>query len=151
MSSSLPLALVVLLVASGVARAADQAAPLWQADVASHARVDLRPEVGANLGDPVGSDSALAERTMIARVGAPERSGGKGAMSSLKVHLGRLPAFGRSPGAAPPTYGEVAINVAPLPGLSLVPSYKVVLDDESAGGAKAVSGQVLKLGARIRF
>ena len=143
MSSSLPLALAVLLVASSTARAFDQSesSPHW--DLASRALVDQSAAGGADL---VGSDDVLPESTLSAEFGSQEGLDRK-STPAFKIRLGRISALGRSPGAAPPAYGEIGINIAPLPGLSLAPSYKVVLDDDSARG----SGQVLRLGARIPF
>jgi hypothetical protein len=145
--SSLPLALVALLVASGTARALDQSESSPHLDLGSRALVNQSAAGGTDL---VGPDGALAESTLSAELGDPQGLD-RNSTPALKFRLGRTSALGRSPGAAPPAYGEIGINLAPLPGLSLVPSYKVVLDDDSAGSSGAVFGQVLKLGARIPF
>jgi hypothetical protein len=145
--SSLPLALAVLLVASGTARALDQSELSPHLDFGSRALVNQSAAGGT---DPAGSDGTVAESTLSAEFGNSEGLDRK-STPALKFRLGRLSALGRSPGAAPPAYGEIGIDIAPLPGLSLVPSYKVVLDDDSAESSGAVSGQVLKLGARIPF
>ena len=142
--SSLPLALVVLLVASGTARALDQSELSPRLDLGSRALINQSAAGGT------GPDGALAESTLSAEFGSPQGLD-RNSTPALKFRLGRSSALGRSPGAAPPAYGEIGINLAPLPGLSLVPSYKVVLDDDSAGDSGAFSGQVLKLGARIPF
>jgi hypothetical protein len=67
------------------------------------------------------------------------------------LHLGRAPQAGRSPGDAPPLYGEVGVDLDPRAGLSIVPSYRVVLDQSDRADARTIDAQVLKLGARIRF
>lgn len=72
-------------------------------------------------------------------------------MPLLEVRLGRSPAFGQSPGAAPPAYGEVGIDIDPRSSVSLVPSYRVVLDDGGAQSVGAFAAQILKLGVRLRF
>jgi hypothetical protein len=145
--SSLPLALAVLLVASGTARALEQSELSPHLDLGSRAPVNQSAAGGADLA---GSDGTVAESTLSAEFGNPQALDWN-STPGLKIRLGRTSALGRSPGAAPPAYGEIGIDLAPLPGLSLVPSYKVVLDDDSAGRSGAVSGQVLKLGARIPF
>jgi hypothetical protein len=145
--SSLPLALAVLLVASGTARALDQSELSPHLDLGSRALLNDGAAGGTDLA---GSDGALAESTLSAEFGNLQGRD-RNSAPAFKIRLGRTSALGRSPGAAPPAYGEIGIKIAPLPGLSLVPSYKVVLDDDSAAASGAVSGQVLKLGARIPF
>ena len=69
----------------------------------------------------------------------------------LDLYLGRAQRAGRSPGDAPPLYGEVGFAVDPKARLSLVPSYGVVVEDGERDDAREIAAQVLKLGARIRF
>jgi hypothetical protein len=69
----------------------------------------------------------------------------------LDLHFGRGSRAGLMPGDPPPLYGEVGIDLDPSAGLSLEPSYRVVLDQGDRPDSRAIAAQVLKLGARIRF
>ena len=95
------------------------------------------------------TSSESSSSTRLPTVWGPRRQRG---VSPFKVRLGRTPVAGRSPGDAPPLYGEVGIDVDSGTGLSLVPSFRVVLpnDDETAA-SEAAATQILKLGAKIRF
>jgi hypothetical protein len=147
MPSSPPLALAVLLIVSGAARAADQLAPDRPLDASSRAMVE---ESGSSRADPAEGDRAFADSTRRADLSGLEPLGRNSMAPTLRVRLGRLSGLGRNPGAAPPAYGEVGIAVGSLAGLSIVPSYRVIMDDGPAASG-AVDAQVLKLGARIRF
>jgi hypothetical protein len=155
MSSSLPLALAVLLGASSAVWAADEPLSDRQGDVGIRAMIDVGEEVGGSLAlnaaDLAGSRSAPAERSFDAYLGSPRQPRGERAMPALEVRLGRVPAIGRSPGAAPPAYGEIGIDVGPRSGVSIVPSYRVVLDNDLVAAPGAIAGQILKLAARFRF
>ena len=69
----------------------------------------------------------------------------------LDLHFGHTSSFGRIPGDSPPVFGEVGIDLGSAAGLSLEPSYRVVLDQGDRLDSHALAEQVLKLGARIRF
>jgi hypothetical protein len=150
MSALRGLVLLLLLGASSVGSAAEQP----QADLVVPPVYGLRSDLGAQPA-PQGSgfaapSSILGERDADARNGV-RRSGHERARSPLEVHLGRISAAGRSPGETPPLYGEVGIDIGSVAGLSLVPSYRLVLPDERTEDSEAAAAQVLKLGARIRF
>lgn len=155
MSSWPPLALAVLLGASGAASAADPAATDRQADLFVPSVVDLDHGLGAAPA-PEGSgftepERISGQRDLDAHLDRVKRPGRARNQSPLEVRLGRTPAAGRSPGEAPPLYGEVGIDIGAVAGLSLVPSYRVVLPDDDTEGSEASAAQVLKLGARFRF
>jgi hypothetical protein len=149
--SSLPrLALLLLLGASSAGWAAERP----QADLVLPPVYGLRHELGVEPA-PDGSGFA-APSSMLGERGADaldslRRSGQEGGRSPVEVHLGRASAAGRSPGDAPPLYGEVGIDIGSIAGLSLVPSYRLVLPDDRTEASEAAAAQVLKLGARIRF
>jgi hypothetical protein len=147
MSSSQLAALVVLLAVSGAARAAESQAPEHQAELIVPSVADLYLNAGAaSQGTGADASGSLAER----KLDGPDP--GKSGVSPLKLRLGRTPANGRSPGDAPPLYGEVGIDLEPRADLSLVPSYRVILPDrDERAEAEAGATQVLKLDARIRF
>jgi hypothetical protein len=92
----------------------------------------------------------LGEREANAVPGL-KRPGHERGRSPLELHLGRTSAAGRSPGEAPPLYGEVGIDIGSIAGLSLVPSYRLVLPDDRAEDSEAAAAQILKFGARLRF
>ncbi len=91
------------------------------------------------------ADGAEALPDRLARPGDEHRA------HRLDLHFGRASRAGRSPGDAPALYGEVGIDLDPVAGLSIVPSYRVVLDQADRPDAGTIDAQVLKLGARIRF
>ncbi len=91
-----------------------------------------------------GADRAEAGRDRLPR---PEDEPGV----HLDLHLGHTSPAGRSPGDAPPLFGEVGIDLDSRAGLSLVPSYRLVLDEDDGAESRTVATQILKLGARIRF
>ena len=145
MSSSQLLVLVVLLGASSAACAADSPAPERQPELIVPSVADLYLDTGPATGQ-------AAPRKTLSERKHDRPDAGVGSMSPLKMRLGRTPAGGRSPGDAPPLYGEVGIDLNSGAGLSLVPSYRVVLPDADATAeSEASAAQVLKLGARIRF
>jgi hypothetical protein len=155
MSSLPPLVLAVLLGASSAAWAADQAARNRQADLFVPPVVDLDHGLGADLA-PEASGSTEPEtipltRDLDDRLDGLKGPGGERNQSPLEVRLGRTPAVGRSPGEAPPFYGEVGIDLGSVAGLSLVPSYRLVLPNDAAEESEASAAQILKLGARITF
>jgi hypothetical protein len=149
--SSLPrLVLLLLLGASSVGWAAEQR----QADLVVPPVYGLRADLGAEPA-PQGSGWA-APSSMLGERGADaldslKRSGQERGRSPLEVRLGRTSAAGRSPGDTPPFYGEVGIDIGSIAGLSLVPSYRLVLPDDRTEDSEAAAAQILKLGARIRF
>jgi hypothetical protein len=147
MSSSQLAALVALLAVSGAARAAEPPAPERQAGLIVPSVADLFLDAAAApQGTGPDASGGLAER----KLDGPRL--GEAGVSPLKVRLGRTEAAGRSPGDAPPLYGEVGIDLEPRADLSLVPSYRVVLPKADARTeAEASAAQVLKLDARIRF
>jgi hypothetical protein len=148
MSSSQLLVLVVLLGASSAACAADSPAPERQAELIVPSVADLYLDTGPA---PQATGQAAPPNTFSERK-LDRPHAGEGSMSPLKMRLGRTPAVGRSPGDAPPLYGEVGIDLDSGGGLSLVPSYRVVLpDDNATAESEASAAQILKLGARIRF
>jgi hypothetical protein len=150
MSSLPPFALAVLVGASSAAWAVDRSALEPRSDLVVPPVVEfLELEVHAAAGapGPVTPKSMLEDGKLDASPDGLQRG-----VSPFKVRLGRTPVAGRSPGDAPPLYGEVGIDVDSGAGLSLVPSFRVVLpnDDETAA-SEAAATQILKLGAKIRF
>jgi hypothetical protein len=100
------------------------------------------------------SDHASARPDDSQSVGSERR------MPLFDLQFGQGSSLGRIPGDPPPVFGEVGIDLGSRAGLSLEPSYRVVLgqDDRPDSHAiseqilsHAISEQVLKLGARIRF
>jgi hypothetical protein len=149
LSSWPPLALALWLGLSSACLAAGPGATDRQA-----ATVDSRP-LSLDLAlRAVGLDgSAAGPATQPAeagsdRLGAPAR---ERRLRRLDLRLGRAARTGRSPGDPPDFYGEVGVDLDPQAGLSLVPSYRLVLDQSDHADADAIGAQVLKLGARIRF
>jgi len=147
MSSSQLVALVALLCASNAVWAADPPATERDAELVVPSAADLYLDAAPDLQ---GAAAAPPRSILPGReLEGPGR--GAGSVSPLKVRLGRTPAVGRSPGDVPPLYGEVGIDLDSGAGLSLVPSYRVVLSDDDAQASEAGPAQILKLGARIRF
>ena len=147
MSTSQLAVLVAFLAVPGAAWATETPGSERQAGliVPSVADLYLDAAAAAQGADPDASLS-LAER----KLDGPTL--GHSRVSPLKVRLGRTEAVGRSPGDAPPLYGQVGIDLEPRADLSLVPSYRVVLPDaDPKTEAEASAAQVLKLDARIRF
>jgi hypothetical protein len=145
MSSSLPLALAVLLGASGAASAAEQPGP-GGPEVSGRAM----PEADA----PALNAAKLVDYEAVVTGGASHlrpRSAGQRPLPFVELRLGRTPAFGHSPAAPPPTFGEVGIDIDPRSSVALVPSYRVILDDDDAQGDGSFAAQILKLGVRMRF
>ncbi len=123
------------------------------ADIRHHLSLDVGPQV-LGLDGSASSAEAAPAGPGEGLLAPPESEPGM----HLDLHLGRTSPAGRSPGDAPPLYGEVGIDIDPLAGLSLVPSYRLVLDEGERPDARAteaqglkLDAQVLKLGARIRF
>ena len=155
MSSLLPLALAVLVGASSVAWAVEQSAVEPRSDLVVPPLVellDLQVDAASKVPGPATPKDILGERKLDGSPAVLRPGAGEQGMSPLKLRLGRTPVAGRSPGDAPPLYGEVGIDVDSGTGLSLVPSLRVVLpnDDETAA-SEAAATQILKLGAKIRF
>jgi hypothetical protein len=155
MSPLPPLALAVLVGASSAAWAVDQSAIEPRSDLVVPPVVellDLQADAAPRAPGSATPKDILGEFKLDASPdGLGPRAGERG-VSPFKVRLGRTPVAGRSPGDAPPLYGEVGIDVDSGTGLSLVPSFRVVLpnDDETAA-SEAAATQILKLGAKIRF
>ncbi len=143
-----PLALAVGLgVAAGTCLAAEPQPTGEPAAVSAPVDHDLSLDLTLGGVSPDGSDAAPVETGPDQlELAAAERRDRR-----LDLYLGRAQRAGRSPGDAPPLYGEVGFDVDPKARLSLVPSIGVVLDDGERDDARAVAAQILKLGARIRF
>jgi hypothetical protein len=153
MSSWLPLVLAVWLGVSSACLAAEphlasRPPAVAPAGVDGH---DLSLDLALRAVGLDGSGAVAAAQRAEAAPDHLARPGGERRMRRLALHLGRTSSAGRSPGAAPPLYGEVGIDLDPAAGLSLVPSYRLVLDEGERAESGAVAAQVLKLGARIRF
>jgi len=147
MSSAQLVVLAVLICAAHAAWAAEPPATERQAELVLPSAADLYLDATTDLqgAEAAPPRSILSEREL-------EGLGlGASSVSPLKVRLGRTPAVGRSPGDVPPLYGEVGIDLDSGAGLSLVPSYRVVLPEDDRADAEASAAQILKLGARIRF
>jgi hypothetical protein len=145
MSSSLPLA--VLLGASAAVWAADQPNP-GGPEVSGRAmpEADARPALDA---------ARLVDDEAVVAGGAshlhPARSASQRPLPFVELRLGRTPVFGHSPAAPPPAFGEVGIDIDPRSSVALVPSYRVILDDDDAEGDGSFVAQILRLGVRMRF
>lgn len=146
MSSSLPLALAVLLGASAAAWAADQSDPDGP-EVSGRAMPEAEVRPALKAAKLVDYEAVVAGGASHLR---PTRSADQRPLPFVELRLGRTSAFGQSPAAPPPAYGEVGIDIDPRSGVSLVPSYRIVLDDGDEG-VKSFAAQVLKLGVRMRF
>lgn len=142
MTSSLPLALAVLLGASAAAWAAD---PYGPGDPGAPGRANGQALTAAKL---IGSEPIAAGRASHRRLAG---SAGQRPLPFVRLRLGRTPAFGHSPAAPPPAFGEVGIDIDPRASVALVPSYRVILDDDDAEGDGSFGAQILKLGVRMRF
>jgi hypothetical protein len=116
-------------------------------DSARHLSLDLPSQALGADGSSVapGADPANAASDDL---GLPARNP---QAPLIDLHFGRGSRMGRMPGDPPPLFGEVGIDLDPSAGLSLEPSYRVVLDQSDRPDSRAVTAQVLKLGARIRF
>lgn len=148
MSSAHVVALAVVLCAGSAAWAADPpGTPEGQAELILPSVADFYLS-GAPA--PQGAETAPRGSVLI-EPSLEASSPGQRRASPLKVRLGRTPAVGRSPGDVPPLYGEVGIDLNSGAGLSLVPSYRVVLSDDEEEDSEAGAAQILKLGALIRF
>jgi hypothetical protein len=155
-----PLALAVWVGVASTCLAAEPrlagqqpATPPAAAAIKHNLSLDVGPQALSLDGSAFGAETAPAAPG--ADLLAPPESERR---MHLDIHLGRTSPAGRSPGDAPPLYGEVGIDLDPLAGLSLVPSYRLVLDEGERTDARTteaqglkLDAQVLKLGARIRF
>jgi hypothetical protein len=132
-------------------RAASQLPAIAPGTVDSERHLTLALPLGA-LGSGASASSGEADRA-AALLDQAEGPAGEFPMHYLlDVHFGRADQPGRIPGDAPPLYGEVGINVDTPAGLSLVPSYRVIVnEDDYRADSRAIAGQVLKLDARIHF
>ncbi len=155
MSSWSRLALAVCLGASSAClaaepRAADQPSAVAPATVGGDHDLSLALPLGT-LGSDASASSGEADQA-AASLDQQKGPAGELPMNFLDLHFGRAAQKG-SPGDAPSLYGEVGINVGTLAGLSIEPSYRMVLneDDHYRADSRAIAGQVLKLGARIPF
>ena len=147
MSSSLPLALAVLVGASAAAWAADQSDPAGPAmSGRAMPEADIRPALDAERLVDYGAVVAGGASHL-----GPARSAGQRPLPFVELRLGRAPVFGHSPAAPPPAFGEVGIDIDPRSSVALVPSYRVVLGDGDAEGDRSFAAQILKLGVRMRF
>jgi hypothetical protein len=149
-----PLAVAVALAISSASLAADPrpggqspAAAPAAVGSAGHLNLGLLPQVAdakASAAVP-GADAADAGPDGVAQ---PENVAQD---HYLDLHFGRLAQAGRGPGDVPPVYGEVGIDLDPGARLSIVPSYRVVVDQSDRQDRSAIDDQVVKLGARLRF
>lgn len=151
MPSLPPLALVVSLAVSSAALAADHQPP-----AAARATLDAERHLSLNLPSQAGGLETAGSALETPLADPPQQSpeaapGAERRRHLLDLHLGRASALGHSPGDAPPLYGEVGIDLDSQSGLSLVPSYRVVVDEGDSTDSRTIGAQVLKLGARIRF
>ncbi len=151
--SSWPLLVVAaaLAVSSACLAAEPRAAGQQPADAAAahgqrHLSLDVTPQV-MGVADPAAVSEA--HRAEAGHGGLAPPAGER--RVHLDLHVGRTSPAGRSPGDAPPLFGEVGIDLDPAAGLSLVPSYRVVVDEGDGADGRTIGAQVLKLGARIRF
>jgi hypothetical protein len=157
MSSWPPLVLAVAWLGASSAclaaepRPADQPAAVAPATVDSERPLNLALSLGV-LGSDASASSGEAT-PVAASLDHADGSAGELPMHFLNLHFGRADRPGRVPGDAHPLYGEVGINFDTPAGLALVPSYRVVVneDDRADYHSRAIAGQVLKLGARIPF
>jgi hypothetical protein len=151
MSSWPPLALAVWLGVSSACLAAEPR-PAAQPPADAPAAVDVGRHLSLDLAlRAVGLDGAAAISSAKAEPDRLARPADEPGMRRLALHLGRTSRVGRSPGDAPPLYGEVGIDLDPQAALSIVPSYRLVLDEGDRDHAGTIGAQVLKLGARVRF
>jgi hypothetical protein len=154
MSSWPPLALAVWLGVSSACLAAESR-PAGEAPAVGSVAVDSGHHLSLDLPlwalDPDGSASARAADRAEARADRLEPPADEVEKRFLDLHLGQASRTGRRPGDTPPLYGEVGIDVDALAGLSLEPSYRVVLNEDDRADSRAIAQQVLKLGARIPF
>jgi hypothetical protein len=152
-----PLALAVVWLGVSSACLAAEPRPANQPAAVAPATVDSERHL--NLAVPLGvlgSDASASNGEADPAAAALDQQEGPTSelpMHFLDLHFGRADQPGRIPGAASPLYGEVGINLATRAGLSLEPSYRVVVneDDRVDYHSRAIAGQVLKLGARIPF
>jgi hypothetical protein len=154
-SSWPPLALAVWLGVSGACLAAESR-PAGEAPAVASVAVDSGHHLSLNLPlralEPDGSASAREADRAEARADRLEPPAAEVQTSFLDLHLGRTSQAGRRPGDTPPLYGEVGIDVDVLAGLSLEPSYRMVLNEDTIVPIPApITQQVLKLDARIPF
>jgi hypothetical protein len=146
MPSWSPLGFAAVLGAAGAAWAAEQPATKAHVDLIVPSVADLYLGVDAAPEAAAPADS-FPERTLDASFDGTRPRRDERMMLPLEMRLGRTPAVGRSPGDAPPLYGEIGIDLDARADLSLVPSYRVVLP----GDREDAQEQILKLGARVRF
>jgi hypothetical protein len=153
MSSWPPLALAVCIGVSSACLATEPRLAA-QPPAGAPAAVDVGRHLSLDLAlRAVGLDGAAAIPEAERAEAEPERlaPADDHQMHRLDLHLGRTSRVGRSPGEAPPLYGEVGIDLDPQAALSIVPSYRLVLDEGDRDHAGTIGAQVLKLGARVRF
>jgi hypothetical protein len=150
----LSLVLAMCLGASGACLAAEPPQANGKPPATKPAAADLRHRLSLDLplqafgaGDTTTApspDQASAPPDAAQPVASEPR------LPLLDLHFGHSSSFGRIPGDPPPVFGEVGIDLGSA-GLSLEPSYRVVLDQDERPDSHAIAEQVLKLGARIRF
>ncbi len=154
MSSWSPLALAVWLGVSS-AGLAGEPRPAAQPPAVAPAAVGVDGHLGLDLAlRAVGLDGSAALPEAEGAKADPDhlvRPADEPGMHRLDLHAGRTSRVGRSPGDASPLFGEVGIDLDPQAALSIVPSYRLVLDEGDRDHAGTIGAQVLKLGARVRF
>jgi hypothetical protein len=154
MSSWSPLALAVWLGASSAGLAAEPR-PAAQPPAVAPAVVGVDDHLSLDLAlRAVGLDGSAATPGAERAEADPDplaRPADAPGMHRLDLHAGRTSRAGWSPGHVSPLYGEVGIDLDPQAALSIVPSYRLVLDEGDRDHAGAIGAQVLKLGARVRF
>jgi hypothetical protein len=116
-------------------------------DSSRHLSLDLPLQ---SLGAGGSSVAPGADPAKAAPQGLALSEGNPG-QALLDLHFGRGSRMGRMPGDPPTLFGEVGIDLDPSAGLSLEPSYRMVLNQGERPDSRAIAAQVLKLGARIRF
>lgn len=150
MSSWPPLVLAVCFGVSSACLAAEPHAASRQPAPAAVGSPDLSLDLALRAVGLDGSGAVTEAQPVEAAPDLSARPEG-GRRLHFDLHLGRTSPAGRSPGDAPPLYGEFGIDLGSRAGLSLVPSYRVVLDEGDRADSGTIEAQVLKLGARIRF
>lgn len=147
--------LALCLCASGACLAAEPPQANGKLPSPKPAAVDLRHRLSLDLPlQALGADDTTTAQGPD-QAGAPaddsQPGGSERRLPLLDLQFGQASSFGRIPGDSPPVFGEVGIDLGSAAGLSLEPSYRVVLDQGERPDSHALAEQVLKLGARIRF
>jgi hypothetical protein len=147
--------LAVCLCASGACLAAEAPQANGKPPAAKPAAIDPRHRLSLDLPlQAVGADDTTTTQSPDQASAPADDSqpvGSERRLHLLDLHFGRGSSLGRIPGDPPPLFGEVGIDLGSAAGLSIEPSYRVVVDQDDRPDSHAIAEQVLKLGARIRF